>query len=281
MSDAKQDISAFGLKPNKALGQNFLCDENAIASIVRIAAEPGLPLIEIGPGLGALTLPLAGTGLPLAAVELDSALAGILQEKLFPYPNASVVNADFLKTDIPALRSSLGGAGAVAVGNLPYYITSPICERLVLADPPFARMALMMQKEAAERFFARPGDKNYGPLTVMSRCVYDISTALELSPAAYYPQPEVSSCVLLFTPNGAKLPALLPRLLKCAFAMRRKTLYNNLPAMGVSKLQAAEAIEKLGLPASVRAEALDTSQFVALAELISQTPKQLKPTAGG
>lgn len=265
MASARDDITAFGLRPNKALGQNFLCDEQAIACIVRCAAEPRLPVTEVGPGLGALTKPLAETGLPLAAVELDKNLCGLLNEKLAPYPNAAVVCGDFLKTDLAALHASLGGGGLSVVGNLPYYITSPICEKLLLCGLPIERMTLMMQQEAGERFFAGPGDKNYGPLTVLARCAYDIEELMRLGPGAYYPQPEVSSCVLKFSKNGRQTPRLLHRLLKCAFAMRRKTLYNNLPALGITKPQAAALIEELSLPASVRAEALTTDQFIAMA----------------
>lgn len=270
MAGAREDIAAFGLRPNKALGQNFLCDESATAQIVRLASEPELPLIEIGPGLGALTLPLAAKGLPLAAVELDSRLAGILSEKLSPYPNAKVVNGDFLKTDLDVIHKELGGGEAAAVGNLPYYITSPICEKLVCSRIPVKRMVLMLQKEAADRFFALRGDKNYGPLTIMSRCLFSVETVMDLGPGAYYPQPEVTSSVLRFDRIRDSLPKGMPSLLKCAFAMRRKTLYNNLPALGLSKDEAAELIEKAGLPSSVRAEALSETEFIRLAELIEK-----------
>lgn len=265
MADAKRDIEGYGLKPNKALGQNFLMDERAVERIVGAAAEPGLPVIEIGPGLGALTLPIAEKGLRLAAVELDSRLAEILAGKLESYPEARVIKGDVLKTDLAAL---FPGEETTVAGNLPYYVTTPICERLLTSALPVKRMVLMMQKEAAERFFARPGDKNYGPVTVLADLLYDIETVLELGPGSYYPQPEVSSAVLVFNRNGASCPKLLPRLLKAAFAMRRKTLYNNLPAMGLTKQQAESVIARAGLGEKVRAEAVDTAGFVRLAELI-------------
>ena len=272
MKDHKQELSALGLKPNKALGQNFLCDEAAIEAIVSAAAEPGLPVIEIGPGLGALTLPQKGA--KLAAVELDAELASILSEKLLPYPNARVINEDFLKTDIHALINDLGGGEAVYAGNLPYYITTPVCMKLLTAGAPAPRMVLMMQQEAADRFFACPGDKNYGPMTVLAQLMYNVTRILELSPAAYYPQPEVSSCVLLFESTGAELPEKLPRLLKCAFAMRRKTLLNNLTSAGIERRAAEDIISSCGLPASVRAEALTPLQFVSLAAAAQGSQRQ-------
>lgn len=265
MNDARALLTAYGLKPNKALGQNFLVDGEAIARIVSLAAEPGLAVLEIGPGLGALTFPLAETGLPLAAVELDSALAGVLEERLPEH--VRVINADFLKVPPEKIASLPGFDGGIsAVGNLPYYITSPICMRLLTMGLDLRRMTLMMQKEAAERFLAQPKDKNYVPLTVLSRLLYDIKPVFELSPASYLPQPEVSSAVLLFERNGFDAPEGLPVLLKYAFAMRRKTLLNNLLALGRGKQETAALIEKAGLKPTARAEELTPEEFVRLAE---------------
>ncbi|MBO4563776.1 MAG: ribosomal RNA small subunit methyltransferase A [Clostridia bacterium] len=262
MKTARELLTEYGLTPNKALGQNFLVDEEAIERIVSAAAGPGLPVLEIGPGLGALTAPLAESGLPIAAVELDAAMCGVLSSAL--PENAAVINADFLKADLGLIHEKLGGGEISVVGNLPYYITSPICMRLLTEGLPIRRMTLMMQKEAADRFTAEPGDKNYGPLTVLAQLLYSIRQELSLSPASYFPQPEVSSCVLVLDRSGFSLPAPLPRLLKSAFAMRRKTLLNNLSAMGMTKTAAAELIEKAGLPPSVRAEALRPEDFVRL-----------------
>ena len=266
MIDPRDFLTEYGISPNKALGQNFLTDAGAIERIVSLAAEPRLPILEIGPGLGALTFPLANTGLPLAAVELDGTLCGILREKL--PENAFVVNSDFLKADLEDIISKLGGGGISIVGNLPYYITSPICMRLMTSGVQAQRMTLMMQREAAERFSACPGDKNYVPLTVLARYLFEVTRVFELSPASYWPQPDVSSTVLLFESRGKTLPAGLVTLTKCAFAMRRKTLQNNLCAMGLSKAEAASLIEKAGLSPSVRAEALDVDDFVRLAGLM-------------
>ena len=264
MKSSRDLIAEYSLTPNKALGQNFLTDVSAIGRIVGAAAEPGLPLLEIGPGLGALTFPLAETGLKLAAVELDSVLCGILEREL--PENARVINRDFLKADLADIHAFLGGGGVTAVGNLPYYITSNIVTRLICCGLPISRMVLMMQKEAAERFTAGPKDKNYVPLTVLSRLQFEITELMELSPASYYPQPEVCSAVLVFDRKQIDLPAGLPAVLKAAFAMRRKTLSNNLCALGLQKAQAAELIRGCGLDPAARAETLSPGEFANLAE---------------
>ena len=260
--NSKDLVTEYSLRPNRALGQNFLVDEAAIGRIVSLAAEPGLPVLEIGPGLGALTFPLAETGLRIAAVELDGALAKILTDRL--PANARVVNRDFLKTDLNEVHAYLGGGDIAAAGNLPYYITSDIVMRLIASKLPIRRMVIMTQREAAERFFAKPGDKNYVPLSVLSQRFFDLSSAFELSPDMYWPQPEVSSSVTVFGRNGVEYDEGFPRFLKCAFAMRRKTLANNLAALGLKRAEAAELIEKAGLEPTVRAEALSVDALSSL-----------------
>ncbi|MBR3381864.1 MAG: ribosomal RNA small subunit methyltransferase A [Clostridia bacterium] len=266
MKSSRDLIAEYSLTPNKALGQNFLTDASAIERIVSAAAEPGLSVLEIGPGLGALTFPLAEAVKKLVCVELDSALCGILEREL-PV-NASVINADFLKTDIGKISEELGGGEIVAVGNLPYYITSDIAMKLASSPVGIRRMVLMMQREAAARFTAQPGDRNYVPLTVLSRLRFRVSVLAELSPASYFPQPEVSSTVLVFDALGSKLPADLPRFLKAAFSMRRKTLINNLAALGYGKEETAAKLKSLGFDPSVRAEALSPEELLSLAEAL-------------
>lgn len=266
MTDVRTELSELDLRPNKALGQNFLTDEAAIERIVSLASEPGLPMIEIGPGLGALTEPLSKLSLPLAAVELDSRLASLLSEKL---GSVRIINEDFLKTDLNKLRASLGGDAVTIVGNLPYYVTTPILKKLVLSGLPIRRMVLMMQSEAAERFLAGPGDKSYVPITLESRFLFDITPVFELSPSSYYPMPDVRSTVLLFEGRGLTLPDGLHRLLTCAFAMRRKTLVNNLSSLGIGKPEAEAILKEAGISPGARAEELDLPDFLKLDSVIS------------
>lgn len=266
MNSAVSDILNMGIRPNKALGQNFLVDDAAVQAIVKRVTESRLPVLEIGAGLGAITVPIAQSGVRLAAVELDERLLEALLSRA-ELADVRLIHGDILKCDLGEIASCLGGSIAVC-GNLPYYITSPICKRLILSGLDIPEMTLMMQAEAAERFTAEPGDDSYVPLTVLYRYMYDISTLLKLSAESYYPRPEVSSTVLFMRRRRDSLPEGLARVTTAAFAMRRKTLYNNLAAAGIPRQRAADAIVAAGLPASVRAERLTVEQFAALAELL-------------
>lgn len=267
MSGARELTNKYGIVPNKALGQNFLVDSGAIERIVACAAKPGIPILEIGPGLGALTVPLSETGLPVTAVELDEKMCAILEKEA---PDVIIVHSDFLKANLEKIHADLGGGALSVVGNLPYYVTSPIVSRLVCSGLPIGRMTLMMQKEAAARFTALPGSKNYVPLTLLTRRMYRVSALMELSPASYWPAPEVSSSVLVFEPTGNTMPEGLPRLVKCAFAMRRKTVVNNLAAMGVGKDRAACVLREAGIDPSARAESLTLDDFLNIEALLSR-----------
>jgi len=258
-------LAQYSLAPNKALGQNFLADREAAGAIARYACR-GPGVIEIGPGLGSLTEELVARAPRVTAVEIDAAMADILRARQLS-PNLTVITQDFLKADLPALIASLGGEAAVAA-NLPYYATTPICMKLMQEAPRLPLMALMMQREAAERFTARPGDRVYGPLSVLAQYHYNIERIMELSPAAYYPQPEVHSAVLGLVSRGAPpCPGLSP-LLERAFAMRRKTLWNNLKAAGYSAARLKRLFSQLRLRADIRAEALTVEEFAAIAREI-------------
>lgn len=254
----KEQLARYGITPNKALGQNFLADEDAAAEIA--AACPG-PVIEIGPGMGALTEKLLMREEPVAAIELDRRMAEILRERFGG--SLSLTEGDVLRADIEAIAGELGGRVSVA-GNLPYYITTPICTRLINCGADIGCMVLMMQKEAAERFFARPGDRVYGPLTVLAQYNYEVSTLLRLSREAYYPQPDVDSVVLKLENKKPEPHPMLSWLLESAFAMRRKTLANNLKAAGISDGRLKSICSILGIEENIRAERLTPEQFAVI-----------------
>ena len=244
----KNELLRRGVTPNKALGQNFLSDAAVVTAIVDAAEAAGADVLEIGPGLGALTGGLCARARRVVAVEKDAALAGALREAL-PCANLTVETGDFLRADVPAL---MGGGPFVAVGNLPYYATTPIVEKLLALLP--SSITVMVQREAAERFFARPGERVYGPVAVLSNVYYAPRHVLDVPPHAFYPQPEVDSCVVRLVRRaeaGADARAFLG-FLKRAFAMRRKTLKNNLPPAE----RCAAALAALGFPRDARAEAL-------------------------
>ena len=303
-TELKRILAGAGLKPNRALGQNFCVDEVRLAAIADAACVDGLPVLEIGPGLGALTEPLLLRAARVVAVEKDAAMAELLRARLGGAADASTAAKDAVPADIP--RARLGGAADAstaakdavpadiprarlevytadilrfdiaaamegkdfcAVGNLPYYITTPIAERLLSLLPQ--SMTLMVQREAADRFLAVPGERVYGPVAVLARTYYAVSCVMDVPRSCYYPQPEVDSAVVRLVRRAA-LPAADPAAFQAflarAFAMRRKTLFNNL----ARDARAAAALSTLGLPADARAEALTPGALLAVFGALSQ-----------
>ena len=259
----KCELEKYGLTPNRALGQNFLASDTAARTIAEAACENRCPVIEIGPGMGALTVELAKRAPMVAAIEIDRRMAEIIADRL---PEVQLINEDALKADIPGLIAALGGRANIAA-NLPYYITTPLCVRFLSigADGSIPAMTLMMQKEAAERFTARPGDRVYGPLTGY---YYEVTKLMELSRDMYYPQPDVDSVVLKLTAKGAEKLPELEWLLNRAFAMRRKTLSNNLRAAGISDERLKSLLGACGIEGNIRAEKLTVAQFANIAREI-------------
>ena len=261
----KSLLSEHGLRPNKALGQNFLADEEAANAILSAASPCGKTVLEIGPGLGALTRGLCEKAKHVLAVEIDSAMVRVLQETLAAeFDNLTVYECDILKFDLPAAIGNLKETRFDAVGNLPYYITTPIAERLMGygADA----LTLMVQREAKERFFAPPKSRVYGPLSVVCAACYEGEAVLELPPESYFPAPEVHSSVLRFIKRAdVPNPKALFSLTKTAFSMRRKTLCNNLAALpNMTRERARELLVSLGESPDCRAEALPPEQYVRL-----------------
>lgn len=270
ITQLKQKLDYFGLTPNKALGQNFLADDAAAKEIAHLACKSGLPVLEIGPGLGALTEYLVQDAPCVAAVEIDKAMVEALKSECAPCTHLHIIHRDFLKLEEREITAILGESFAVAA-NLPYYITTPICMRLLCFNAHIESLTLMLQKEAAERFYATPRSRNYTPLSVLANLYYNIESVILLSPQSYYPQPDVDSLVLHLArkKDAAQIP-LLPNLLNAAFAMRRKTLANNLRAMGFGKEDAQALLSQSEIPFNARAEELEPHTFVKLCEAINR-----------
>ncbi|MDO5111058.1 MAG: 16S rRNA (adenine(1518)-N(6)/adenine(1519)-N(6))-dimethyltransferase RsmA [Clostridia bacterium] len=256
-------LNTYSLTPNKALGQNFLVDADAIDRILDAAAVEGKGVLEIGAGAGALTEGLLARARAVAAVEIDAHMADILRDR---FGDALLLyREDFLKTDLAALHQALGGEAIYVVGNLPYYVTTPICMRLLSCALPIGRMTLMVQQEAAARFFAQPCERVYGPMAVLSQAYYTPSRVLALSPESYYPRPDVYSEVVTLSRNARAYQANLAPLVKTCFAMRRKTIANNLKAYS-GKQPVEKALAACKISPSARAEALAPEQFLSLSE---------------
>ncbi len=275
-----------GLAPRKAFGQNFLINPAIPAEIAEVsAAAPffweenrteGTCALEIGPGLGALTRELAARYAAVTAVEIDRGLIPVLAGTLADCPNAEIVEADFMKTDVPALLSRFGGKPVHVAGNLPYYITTPILMRLLESYPadgssPIRRITLMVQKEVADRLAASPGSKDYGVLTVTVTYYCEVKKVLDVGKEAFIPSPKVDSAVVQLTPKGdgrvrAKDDGLFFRLVKAGFSQRRKTLINALTGGGFGKEEALAAMEAAGIDPKRRAETLSVADFVRLSD---------------
>ena len=253
----KEILSNAGRRANRALGQNFCTDSALLSRCVKAAGfTENSHVLEVGPGLGALTQELLATGATVTAVEKDGFLAGILSG-LFPDAKLTVYHEDILHFPV---SDRMDPPFSVA-GNLPYYITTPIVERLLPLFPD--TMLLMVQKEASARFFASPGEKVYGPLSIMTECFYRAEVLAEVPPDRFYPSPDVTSVFLLLRRTDPDRPfpdgARYQRFLHAAFSKRRKTLANNLTDPGLPAM-----LDSLGLSPSVRAEALSPGQFLSL-----------------
>lgn len=275
----KAILERYGLRAKKSLGQNFLTDTNVLNNIVSAAEITKADnVIEIGPGIGALTEKLAQAAGEVVALEIDEDLLDVLYEVLFDYDNVKVINKDVLKTDVKTLINeefSDPSRPIKVVANLPYYITTPILMQLLSVDVKWASIVVMMQKEVAQRLAAEPGTKAYGTLSLAIQYKMDVRLAFEVPRTVFVPAPNVDSAIVELTPRHEAL-AVLPddekglfRLIKGCFSHRRKTLANNLQGVvgkgADKKAQTQAVLAELSIAPSVRPETLSLDQFILLA----------------
>ena len=250
------------------LGQNFLHDSAAIGRIIAALGDISTStVVEIGPGRGALTRSLIDKAGHLVAVELDAELAAALLAQ-FPPDKLTVVQQDVLAFDFAAAAATAGHRLAV-VGNLPYYITSPILLKLAAFASSLDRAVLMMQREVADRVCASPGTRDYGLLSVTAQCFGPVENLFTLPPSAFSPPPDVHSSVIRwrFAPRFQALAVDERRFLafaRQAFAQKRKTLSNNLRAAGYAPASIATALASTNTDPSVRAEQLSIETLAGL-----------------
>jgi len=270
-----------GFHFSRALGQNFLLDDDWNARIAALSgAGEGVNVLEIGPGAGTLTAALARAGASVLAVEIDRGLAPILEKLLAPFPNARVVYGDITKQDVAALADGAFGRDAPyrVVSNLPYAIAAELLPRLVSGRRAPDRIIAMVQKEAAERMQARPGEKNWCALAARMQYFCALETLAVLPPHAFTPNAHVESALIACRSLPSEERPARPReertFLACvdaAFAMRRKTYANNLAgAFGLPRAEAAALLEGIGFPATVRGEALTLEELARVADALSE-----------
>lgn len=270
-------MNQFGINTKKSLGQNFLTDINILKNIVAAGdVQKTDNVVEIGPGIGALTEQLARAAKQVVAFEIDDRLIPVLDHTMAPYDNVTIVHNDILKVDLEkefAKQFEDVTAPLKLVANLPYYITTPILMQVLQSGIHFDNIVVMMQKEVADRLSAEPGTKDYGSLTLAVQYRMNAKLAFTVSRTAFVPNPNVDSAIISLTPREPL--TIQPRdekrlfeLFKIGFVMRRKTLWNNLTtAFGKGEAMQAKltaALAAIDLDPRTRAEKLSLERFVEL-----------------
>lgn len=262
-------IKRFGIHAKHKLGQNFLIRPDVVAAIAE-AAElgPGIPVMEIGAGIGTLTQALAETGADVISFELDQSLERVLSHTLEHYNNVRIIYEDVLKTD---LKEILGAREWRCAANLPYYITTPILLSLIQSDLPISLFVFMMQKEVADRILAEPGSKDYGALTLAVNFDCIAERVLDIPPSAFIPRPQVTSTVLKIRRRSSpavqvKERKLFERLVKMGFGQRRKVFTNAMKAGGIPAEWIQPILEKAGIDGKRRGETFSMEEYGRLAD---------------
>jgi len=262
-------LKRFGIRMSKKLGQNFLIDERVVRNIVEAAnIMPGDAVLEIGPGIGTLTQGLAEAGGKVTAIEIDRRLIEVLGKTLEGYDNIRIVHGDILRIDI---AKEVMAPRYKVVANLPYYITTPIIMGLLEARMPIDVLVTMVQKEVAARMVAVPGTKDYGSLSVAVQYYTKPEIMFLVPPASFIPPPAVDSAVIRCTvrekPPVEVNERVFFRVVKAAFAQRRKTLSNTLKTTGVPAETLRIILEKAGIDGTRRGETLSLEEFAAIANV--------------
>ncbi|WP_153723271.1 16S rRNA (adenine(1518)-N(6)/adenine(1519)-N(6))-dimethyltransferase RsmA [Sporosarcina cascadiensis] len=276
----KEILQKHGFSFKKSLGQNFLVDPNVLHNIVShadITKETGV--IEVGPGIGALTEHLARQAGKVIAFEIDGRLLPVLEDTMSPYPNVTVLHQDVLKADLHQVIEEhfADYEDIVVVANLPYYITTPIIMKFLMEKARVKQLVIMMQKEVADRITAVPSTKAYGSLSIAVQYYMDAEVSMIVPKTVFIPQPNVESAVLRLTRREEAYPDVadedfLFTVTQGSFLHRRKTIWNNLQASlpdGKEKKELIqEAFEKAELDPGRRGETLSIPEFIKLANAL-------------
>lgn len=266
-------LNRYGFQMSKSLGQNFLVDQNIIGKIVdglEIAEDDRV--IEIGPGVGALTVGLSEEAGSVKSIEIDKKLLPILGEVLKDCNNTEVINNDFLKTDLHQLTDD---KPYKIIGNLPYYITTPIIMKILEQGPKPELMVFMIQKEVAKRLSANPSTKDYGAITVAVNYYCEVEYLFTVSKEVFIPKPNVDSAVIRLTPHKKPPVSVMDEnmmfsIVRAGFGQRRKTLSNSLKQVdGLSSDDVKQALEKVSIDPRRRAETLEISEFALLSDTVT------------
>ena len=273
-------LQKYNFNFQKKFGQNFLINTGILEDIIA-AAEITKDdfVLEIGPGIGTMTQYLCESAREVIAVEIDKNLIPILEDTLSAYDNVEVLNDDILKVDIKTLAEERNAGKPIkVVANLPYYITTPIIMGLFESHVPIDSITIMVQKEVADRMQEGPGSKEYGALSLAVQYYANPKIVVNVPPSCFMPQPKVGSAVIRLTrhakpPVNVENEKLMFQIIRASFNQRRKTLangLNNFQGLNLSKEAIQQCIEELGVPATIRGEALSLEQFAKLSNIIGK-----------
>lgn len=278
-SRTRDILEKYGLSAKKSLGQNFIIDTNILRNIVQTASvDEHTTVIEVGPGIGALTEQIAKQAKEVFAFEIDDRLLPVLDDTLSPYDNVTVFHQDILEVDFEQFKTEYlsDKSRLVVIANLPYYITTPIIMHLIESSLPIEEMVLMMQKEVASRLEAKPSTKAYGSLSIAIQYYMEVEVAFTVPRTVFMPQPNVDSAIIRLKtlknpPVIVKDEHLFFRIVRASFVQRRKTIWNNLRKAFNDKgkeetLRAA--FEKAEINPSRRGESLTIEEFGRLADAL-------------
>lgn len=262
-SATRQTLNDHQLRAKKKYGQNFLVDNRVVEQIALLCGAQDQRVIEVGPGLGALTEQLAKSAKHVFAYEIDQGVIPALSQRVSAH-QVTIILKDFLETT----REEIEATGAtVLAGNLPYYITTPILFHVLEDLPSLTTLTIMVQKEVAERFAAKPSTRAYGSLSVILQTLCSVKTVLKVKPSSFMPVPAVDSAVVRLDRYALDFdPKPFFSLVKQGFAQRRKTLANNLKG-----IELIPHLRRLGHPDDIRAEALSPSQWLTLYRSLHET----------
>ena len=274
MSKTKDRIRESNLRYKQSLGQNFLYDEELLAELTRAAGvSENEDVLEIGPGCGSLTKHLCDAANHVLAVELDERLIPLLRGFLEEKRNLTVVQGDVMSLNLKEVTRDLKKPFAV-VANIPYYITTPLIKLLLGGDLPVSRLALMVQREVADKILAQPGEDAWGPLSIMCQFLCEPRLAVKVPAEMFTPPPKVDSAFVVLPVREkpaveVKDRDLFFRVANAAFALRRKTMVNNLCAtFRVDRAKAVEWVTGAGLDEKIRGEKLTLEELASLANVI-------------
>ena len=275
MSKTKERIRESNLRYRQSLGQNFIYDDGLLAALTEAAGVTGEEdVLEIGPGCGSLTKHLCGAAHRVLSIELDERLIPLLHAFLSGQENWNVIQGDVMELDLRKAAADLRRPFAVGA-NIPYYITTPLIQKLLTSGLPVSRLALMVQKEVADKILSSPGTEGWGPLAV--RCQYQCEPrrAMEVPAACFTPPPKVDSTFLILPLRGepavkVQSEEMFFRTVNAAFALRRKTLLNGLcAAFRAERAEAGAWLDKAGIDPMIRGEKLTLEEFGRLSDAIA------------